>query len=73
MPSVKIPLYLFFFLVLGLLGWRMYSLLNPKEKASKAPIAAPVEKKNSEVQEWIRNRDLLEKRNQQHVHTPVED
>jgi len=71
--SVKISLYLFFFVLLGLLGWRMYALLNPKAKTSKAPMVAPVEKKKSEVQEWIKNRDLYEKRNQHQVRTPVED
>ncbi len=73
MTVVKIALYIFFALILGLLGWRMNSLLNPKQKVSKAPMSAPAEKKKSEVQEWLKNRDLYEKRNQQQVRTPVED
>lgn len=70
---MKIVLYLVFALILGLLGWRMNALLNPKQKVSKAPMSAPVEKKKSEVQEWLKNRDLYEKRNQQQVRTPVDE
>jgi hypothetical protein len=33
----------------------------------------PVGEKKSEVQEWLKNRDLYEKRNQQHVRIPVDD
>ena len=70
---MKVLIYCFFVLILALLGWRMNMLLNPTQKIPKNTLAPPVEPKKSEVQEWIRIRDLQEKRSQQQVPIGLED
>lgn len=60
-------------LLLLLLVWRVSDLSGSPEKARRPLPAAPVVKRGSEVQEWLRQRDLEERRSQRQARVDPEE